>query len=216
METMPAGFVYLENVFGEEDEQQLLQELRTLEYRQDQFRGKLLKRSAAHFGYAYLATGRRLLSAEPFPAFLSAVIDKCLPYCPSGAKFTQCLVSRYPPGAGIGWHVDAPQFGEYVAGVSLGSVARLMFRPAKQAETGAGIAVAPRSVYIMSGSARWSYEHRITPVKAVRYSLTFRSVMIRNEEVPHVKTASPRDRTTALEPPSTAVERSETAIKRCP
>ncbi len=77
------------------------------------------------FGYAYRATGRRLLQTEALPAFLSAVIDLFLPYCLPGTEFIQCLVTRYPPGAGIGWHVDAPQFGDCIAGVSLESPALL-------------------------------------------------------------------------------------------
>jgi len=32
----------------------------------------------------------------------------------------QILLSRYPAGAGIGWHRDAPMFGSKIAGVSLG------------------------------------------------------------------------------------------------
>ena len=37
------------------------------------------------------------------------------------------LVSRHPPGAGIGWHRDAPQFAE-VSGVSLLTACRMRFR----------------------------------------------------------------------------------------
>jgi alkylated DNA repair dioxygenase AlkB len=37
------------------------------------------------------------------------------------------LVTRYPPGAGIGWHRDAPQFGE-VGGISLLTACRMRFR----------------------------------------------------------------------------------------
>jgi hypothetical protein len=37
------------------------------------------------------------------------------------------LVTRYPPGAGIGWHRDAPQFGD-VSGVSLQATCRMRFR----------------------------------------------------------------------------------------
>ena len=37
------------------------------------------------------------------------------------------LVTRYPPGAGIGWHRHAPQFGE-VSGVSLLTACRMRFR----------------------------------------------------------------------------------------
>jgi len=73
-----------------------------------------------------------------------------------------------------------------------------MFRPANQEKTSAVITVAPRSVYIMSGAARWRDEHRITPVKAVRHSLTFRSVTIMREESPNVKTTRLKEATTVL------------------
>jgi len=33
-------------------------------------------------------------------------------------------VTRYPPGAAIGWQRDAPMFGPTVVGVSLGAAAR--------------------------------------------------------------------------------------------
>lgn len=185
MNNLLDGFVYSENVLSEAEQQQLLQHLGVLDYRQDQFRGKLLKRSAAHFGYTYLATGRRLLPAASLPPFLVAVIDKCLPYCPPGSIFNQCLVTKYPPGAGIGWHVDAPQFGEYIVAVSLGEAAQLKFRQRGQEEGKSELGVAPRSVYLLSGPARWKYQHCITPVKRLRYSLTFRYVALKGkEEIP--------------------------------
>jgi alkylated DNA repair dioxygenase AlkB len=34
-------------------------------------------------------------------------------------RLAECLLSRYPPSATIGWHRDAPMFGD-VVGVSLG------------------------------------------------------------------------------------------------
>src|SRR3712207_8467371 len=48
-------------------------------------------------------------------------------------ELAQTLVTRYPPGAAIGWHRDAPAFG-VVAGVSLGSACRMRFQRGKRSE----------------------------------------------------------------------------------
>jgi alkylated DNA repair dioxygenase AlkB len=36
--------------------------------------------------------------------------------------------------------------------------------------------VQPRSLYLMTGEARWLWEHSIPPVTALRYSVTFRTL----------------------------------------
>jgi alkylated DNA repair protein (DNA oxidative demethylase) len=38
----------------------------------------------------------------------------------------------------------------------------------------------PRSAYVLAGQARSAWQHSITPTKALRYSLTFRT--LRNPE----------------------------------
>jgi hypothetical protein len=35
--------------------------------------------------------------------------------------------------------------------------------------------VDPRSAYLLSGAARWTWEHSIPPVDSLRYSITFRN-----------------------------------------
>jgi alkylated DNA repair dioxygenase AlkB len=135
-----------------------------------------MKRGWAQFGYAYVSVGQKLTAAPPVPAFLQAVIEKARPYYPNGIEFTQCIVTLYPPGAGIGWHTDAPKFGDCILGVSLASEARLQFRPNKLKAVSFQITACPGSLYVMQGIARWQYQHQIPPVKAERYSLTFRSV----------------------------------------
>ena len=40
----------------------------------------------------------------------------------------------------------------------------------------ASIILEPRSAYILSGEARWHWEHSIPPVEHRRYSLTFRNL----------------------------------------
>ena len=82
------------------------------------------------------------------------------------------LVTRYPPGAGIGWHRDAPQFGE-VSGVSLLTACRMRFRRGRpRAWETAELTLEPRSAYLLSGPARARWQHRIPPVTQERWSIT--------------------------------------------
>jgi alkylated DNA repair dioxygenase AlkB len=93
------------------------------------------------------------------------------------------VINEYFPGAPIGWHRDAPQYG-IVAGISLLSACRMKFRPyVKPAGRGARerrtttheITLEPRSGYLMTGESRNAYEHHIPAVTRLRYSITFRT-----------------------------------------
>jgi alkylated DNA repair dioxygenase AlkB len=90
----------------------------------------------------------------------------------------QVLVSRYPAGAGIGWHRDAAMFGSKIAGVSLRAPCRMRFQRTlknKPRETYA-LELTPRSAYVLSGPARRSWQHSIPATKELRYSVTFRTL----------------------------------------
>src|SRR3546814_18301662 len=72
----------------------------------------------------------------------------------SADDLVQVLLTRYDPGAGIGWHRDRPVF-EHVVGISLGQSATLRFR--RRTATGferASALLAPRSIYHLTGGAR--------------------------------------------------------------
>jgi DNA oxidative demethylase len=85
-------------------------------------------------------------------------------------------VQRYPAGATIGWHRDAPAFGT-VVGISLGGSSRLRFQRGKgDARRVWEVLLAPRSGYVLSGPARTSWQHSIPPTKELRYSITFRTL----------------------------------------
>src|ERR687896_1500587 len=112
MNGKPDGLVYIEKFLSETEQSDVLRELRALPYTQDTFRGKLMKRRWAQFGYEYISIGQKLLPAPPMPEFLQAVIEKASPYYPAGSEFDQCIVTHYPSGAGIGFHTDAPRFGD--------------------------------------------------------------------------------------------------------
>ncbi len=172
----PEGLVYIPDVLSRTEQEDLLQGVRALRYTHDVFRGQTLKRGYAQFGYAYVSTGRKLTAAPPMPAFLQTLREKTRPYYPKDILLAQCIVTQYPPGAGIGWHTDAPVFGEYIVGVSLAAAARLQFKPNRSQDVSYELTVSPGSIYVMHGTVRWQYQHQLVPVKIERYSLTFRSV----------------------------------------
>lgn len=72
--------------------------------------------------------------------------------------------------------VDSPVFDDAILGLSLGVSARLQMKSPANATT-VSLVLAPRSVYILSGSARWEWRHRVAPISSgIRYSLTFRTL----------------------------------------
>jgi DNA oxidative demethylase len=94
---------------------------------------------------------------------------------PEGLAY-QADLQRYPPGAQIGWHRDAPMFGT-VVGVSLGSSARLRLRREVDGEPRAfELELEPRSGYVLAGPARTAWQHHVPPAKSLRYSITFRTL----------------------------------------
>jgi alkylated DNA repair dioxygenase AlkB len=86
------------------------------------------------------------------------------------------MVTEYSPGAGIGWHRDAPQF-DTVIGISLVAACRMRFQRGAGATRQTRAAVLdPRSAYVLAGEVRWQWQHCIPAVKALRYSITFRTL----------------------------------------
>lgn len=140
--------------------------------------GVVAKRRVAHFGWDYGYESWRITQTEPIPAWLMPLRERAAGLIALPAeRLEEVLVTRYEPGAGIGWHRDAPMFGPIVVGVSLLAACRMRF----QRKSGADRETAewllePRSAYVLSGEARRSWQHSIPPTKALRYSITFRTV----------------------------------------
>ena len=174
--TVPDGFLYIPDFLTLDEQADLLRTVWELDYQHDTFRGQRLKRGYAQFGYAYVSTGRRLTPAEPIPPYLAELAVRAAPHCPGAAPFNQCIATWYPENAGIGWHTDAPTFGDCILAVSLGGIGCLQFRRNGSEEISHELDTTSGSLYRMQGPARWDYQHQVLPVESVRFSLTYRHV----------------------------------------
>ena len=175
----PGGLRYAPDLLTAAEEAGLLREVEGLEFGDVRMRGQTAKRTVRHFGWDYEYESWQLVPGDPFPAWLEQVRDRCAAWAElaSADSFVQALVTRYPAGAGIGWHRDAPMFGEPVVGVSLRAPCRMRFqRRAGDERRSFELQLEPRSVYALSRSARWAWQHSIPATPDLRYSITFRTL----------------------------------------
>jgi alkylated DNA repair dioxygenase AlkB len=173
----PEGLRYRQDFIAIEEEEQLIRSIAALPLQPFQFGAFEGKRRVASFGFRYDYTERQLKQAEPFPSWLTDAIARVEEFGSGGTRIAQVLCTEYAPGAGIGWHRDKAHFGT-VFGLSLGSACPFRFRRAAgekwQRYT---LEAAPRSLYVMAGPSRHQWEHSILPVSAMRYSITFRTMV---------------------------------------
>lgn len=174
----PEGLVYRPDLVDEGEEARLLALMDELEFHEVRMHGVAARRTVAHFGFRYDYDSWRLAPAAPPPEPLVALRDRCAELAGvASGELAQALVSRYPPGATIGWHCDAPAFGPRIVGVSLRSECRMLLR--REVDGGREqyrLDLAPRSAYVLGGAARSAWQHRIPPTPGLRYSVTFRTV----------------------------------------
>jgi DNA oxidative demethylase len=174
----PEGLVYRADFISPSEEERLLAELEALDFRTVTMRGQTARRTVRHYGLAYDYESGELVPADPLPEPMLWLRDRCAALMErEPADLVQVLVSRYPSGAGIGWHRDAPMFGSRIAGVSLLAPCRMRFqRTVGGVRSVAELPLGPRSAYLLSGKARWSWQHSIPATTALRYSVTFRTL----------------------------------------
>jgi alkylated DNA repair dioxygenase AlkB len=174
--SLPPGFAYRPQFLSASEEADLAAWLSTLPFEPFQFRGYEARRRVVSFGWQYDFTRSHLEKADDVPAELRAVRARAAAFAGLAPQdLQQCLLNEYLPGAPIGWHRDRPLF-EKVVGISL--LAPCSFRLRRRVAGGferAALELAPRSIYSLTGEARSVWEHSIPPVKAHRYSITFRN-----------------------------------------
>jgi alkylated DNA repair dioxygenase AlkB len=170
----PEGLLYRAELLTVEEEEKLLAILAELRFDPIVLHGVAARRVARHYGLGYDYATRSPREGEPMPDWLLELRDRVAAFHPG--DYVEALVQRYPEGSTIGWHRDAPAFGD-VVGVSLGGSARLRFQRGKgDARRVWEVLAEPRSVYVLSGPARISWQHSIPPTKEERYSITFRTL----------------------------------------
>jgi alkylated DNA repair protein (DNA oxidative demethylase) len=174
----PDGLHYFPNFLSLEEETNLLQFAKELEFQKVIIFDQEAKRTVAHFGFHYNYDTATIVPGIPFPPILLNLRDKCADIANiPREKLVQCLFSYYPVGAPIGWHKDKFMFGPKVLGVSLLSPCVMRFqRTVDEQRFVYEQELMPRSAYILSGKARYDWEHSIPPVREERYSITFRSL----------------------------------------
>ena len=180
---VPDGFIYRRNFISEAEEQELIREIQSLHltsFKYYQFTGK---RRIASFGWQYEFGKSEITTAPDMPGFLWPVRIR------AGTLFNidpnslmQTSIIEYSTGSPIGWHRDIPHFG-VVLGISLGAACRIRFRKYNRVRSKKlnrdeilSIELQPRSIYLMSGASRESWQHSIPPVKELRYSIMMRTL----------------------------------------
>jgi DNA oxidative demethylase len=175
----PQGLVYRPDFITRDEERQALDVLESMEFATITMHGRTARRTVRHFGLDYGYESWTLEPTDPLPAELAWMGERAATLAGVDPEdWAQILVSRYPPGATIGWHRDAPMFGPRVAGVSLASACRMRFQRGKgDARRVAEVTLEPRSAYLLTGPARFAWQHSIPPTRALRYSITFRTLV---------------------------------------
>ena len=175
--TLPEGLIYVPGFLTEAEERDVLTVLATFELQPYVLHDTPSRRLVRSFGLARVAGAYDVGPAAPIPVELEWLRERCARLMGrEPEELAQLLVSRYPPGAGIGWHRDAPQFGD-VSGISLLTACRMRFRRGRtRAWETAELTLEPRSAYILSGASRTHWQHHIPAVTQERWSMTFRTL----------------------------------------
>jgi len=172
------GLLYQPSFLAPSEESELLERLRELPFEPARYKGYRARRHTVVYGRHYDFDRGESTPAPPVPPLLHPLRARIAALAQLPAEqFSQALVSEYRPGSPLGWHRDAPAF-ELIAGVSLRASAELRFRPypPTRAAPVFSLIVEPRSLYLMRAAARWRWQHSVVAVKALRYSITFRTL----------------------------------------
>lgn len=160
MDTGPHGFNYLPDFISKDEERALELEIRDLTLRPFELFGVPAKRNVQSF-------------IHPFPSWLIDLDERVQEVLKE--KIVTILITQYPPGAGIGWLMDYPEY-KSVFGISLGHECLWQMRKREEFDIlKFQRIIYPRAGYILKDEARWKWEHRIRITEKERFSITFRS-----------------------------------------
>ena len=181
-----AGLSYIPNYIDESTEAALLEIIDSQPWMHD------LKRRVQHYGWRYDYKARNVTSdlrIGELPDWLQYYAVRLQ----QGGLFTempdQVIINEYQSGQGISAHIDCvPCFANTIASLSLGSQCVMDFTHSKTDEK-SSLLLEPRSLLVLTGDARYIWQHAIAGRKTDRYnrqiirrtrriSLTFRKVTV--------------------------------------
>lgn len=176
---LPDGLRYQADFLSREEEAGLLRIVASLPLAPMQYKGFSARREVLSFGGSYDFSAGRLDDAPGIPVELEPLRLRVAQWAGLAQQaLAHALVARYTQGTPLGWHRDVPEF-EDILGVSLAGDAVMRLRPWPPREPRRAavrkLVVAPRSIYLMRGPARWAWQHSVAPVGGLRYSITFRT-----------------------------------------
>ena len=165
-EQLPNGLIYRPDFLTPVEEEVLLAYIDNLSMPLLRFNEHESKRRGASYEYH-------------LPVFLHTLQNRIAKWlCVPRQSINEAFIQEYPKGYGIGWHRDRET--PLVVGVSLQGWARMRFRPLEcigDAKAVVSFDVEPRSAYVMQGEIATRWQHSVAPVEALRYSITFRTLL---------------------------------------
>jgi DNA oxidative demethylase len=175
--SLPSGLTFLPEFLTQGEETDLLDLIQSMDFRTLQMHGVTAKRRIKQFGWHYAFESYRLTPADPIPARFDSIRARSAALAGIDAsEWAEALVTEYAPGAGIGWHRDAPAFG-IVAGISLMGACRMRLQTGTgPARVTSAIELPPRSIYLLTGEVRTKWQHMIPATRELRYLITFRTL----------------------------------------
>lgn len=179
---LPEGAVYEDDFISREEEAALLKHIAALPLQEAKYKAYVARRRVVSYGGVFDYDTMALQPAGELPGefhWLRERAARWLGVAPS--DFVHALIAEYRPGTPLGWHRDVPQF-ECVVGISLAAPTRMRLRPYRrdtlhkpQRADVVDVELQPRSIYKLTGPARWAWQHSVPPVAALRYSITLRT-----------------------------------------
>ncbi|NDE90702.1 MAG: alpha-ketoglutarate-dependent dioxygenase AlkB [Alphaproteobacteria bacterium] len=180
------GLRHLPEYIADEEEARLIDIIDQQPWRHD------LKRRVQHYGYRYDYKARMValaLNIGALPDWAAAISARLVADKWMGQKPDQLIVNEYLPGQGIAPHIDCiPCFSDTIISLSLAGPCVMDFsNPVLPQKT--SLLLQPRDLIILSGAARYRWQHGIAARKSDLYdgqkinrqrriSLTFRKVIL--------------------------------------
>ena len=128
-------------------------------------------RKVAQFGFRYdyeKDIVDMTTPTDPIPQPLRELLD-------IDPSFTQCIINQYEPDTLIPWHKDDLMFGPTISVFTFGEARNLWMRLASDHDVKCFFTPQHLSNYVLSGSARYEWEHMIPTGSGLRVSFTFRT-----------------------------------------